>query len=78
MTTPPQQRREDSPATTMTAAFFEVPKNKSPSSFRCRKCAANKANFFCAPRSLQSPVEVVVPLSVGIATFVKNGMFGKW
>ena len=48
----------DSPAT-MTATFFEVPRNKSPSSFRCCKCAANKADFFCAPRSLQCPVEVV-------------------
>jgi hypothetical protein len=48
----------DSPAT-MTATFFEVPKNKSPSSFRCCKCAANNADFFCAPKSLQCPVEVI-------------------
>jgi len=48
----------DSPAT-RTATFFEVPKNKSPSSFRCCKCAANSADFFCAPRSLQCHVEVV-------------------
>jgi hypothetical protein len=52
----------DSPATKI-ATFFEVPKNKSPSSFRCCKCAANSADFFCAPRSLQCHVEVV-PSSV--------------
>jgi hypothetical protein len=48
----------DSPATKI-ATFFEVPKNKSPSSFKCCKYAANSADFFCAPRSLQCPVEVV-------------------